>query len=105
MSWTAQELGAMLLADHYLINPNVVTTHLHRLADSSHWEVREWVAAGCGQVLTRYCAQFYPAMRTWTSDPSGNVRRAVVLAVMYASATLPAAEIPRLVDLLDPLTS
>lgn len=81
---TAEEVGAQLLATCYEINPATVASVLQELADSPHWEVREWVAGACGVVLERQFDHFYPMMASWANDESENVRRAVTLAVMYA---------------------
>lgn len=104
-SLTGHELAAILLAERYAEDPAAVTATLLRLADSPSWEVREWAASGCGIALGGQFASFYPAMQAWTTHPSGNVRRAVVLAVMYASAELSPDHAPALLDLLAPLLS
>lgn len=81
---TAEEVGVHLLPECYVNHPDTVVSVLHNLADSPNWEVREWVAGACGSILEQHFALFYPTIRTWAGDESDNVRRAVVLAVMYA---------------------
>lgn len=100
---TAKELGAILLAEQYATNPDEVAQVLRDLADDPNWEVREWVASACGLVLHGHYASFYPVLREWTTDPSGQVRRAVALAVMYAAKGLPESCTDPLLDLLEPL--
>lgn len=82
---TAQEIGVMLLADFYLSHKTEVQALLHRLADSPHWEVREWVASACGGILSKHFPIFYPVVLDWIRDDSVNIRRAAVLTLMYAA--------------------
>lgn len=81
---TAEEVGVHLSASCYSIDPNAIAIVLHDLADSHNWEVREWVADACGTILEAHFDAFYPTMKSWSRDESENVRRAVVLAMMYA---------------------
>jgi 3-methyladenine DNA glycosylase AlkD len=100
---TGEELGVMLLAEHYALSPEEADEMMHRLADSENWEVREWAASACGHVLTEHFDHFYPVMETWVRDASGNVRRAVALAVKYAGKSRREEFAEPLLDLLDPL--
>lgn len=100
---TGQELGAILTATHYEVNPSEVNVVLARLADSPHWEVREWVASACSVVLTNHFQSFYPTLMNWTRNPSPNVRRAVAVAVKYAARKLDEAYAELLIDLIEPL--
>jgi len=61
-----------------------VSAILHRLAASENWEVREWVASACGSILEAHFHEFYDEMDRWSKDNSEYVRRAAVLAAMYA---------------------
>lgn len=81
---TAQEIGANLLTDCYSGVPIMVSKILYKLIDSQHWEVREWVASSCGQILADHFEQFYADISTWVCDASPNVRRGALLALMYA---------------------
>lgn len=81
---TAQEIGVLLLADFFVNHPDSVNEQLQRLANSENWEVREWVASACGQILEAHFELFYPILERWSMDDSENVRRAAVLALMYA---------------------
>lgn len=84
-NWTAQEVGAICLTDFYETNGSEVEQWLRHLADSESWEVREWAANACGDVLEKHFATFLPMMTKWAQDESENVRRAVVLACKYAA--------------------
>lgn len=81
---TAQEVGAICLTDFYLSQSSEVNRVLYRLADSDNWEVREWVASACGLILEKHFHDYFPVMEEWSKDVSENIRRAVVLAMMYA---------------------
>ena len=81
---TAEEVGSHLLASCHEVDPSTAENVLRNLADSTNWEVREWVAGACGTLLECHFESFYPTMMSWTKDESENVRRAVVLALMYA---------------------
>ncbi|WLD94832.1 HEAT repeat domain-containing protein [Alkalihalobacillus sp. AL-G] len=85
---TAKEISAHLLPEVYSVNPDSVAHLLHEIADDDNWEVREWAAGGCGELLTEQFDEFYPVLYGWKDDQSENVRRAVALAVMYASKRL-----------------
>ncbi|MGE7274401.1 DNA alkylation repair protein [Brevibacillus panacihumi] len=100
---TGQELGAILTATHYEVNPSEVNVVLARLADSPHWEVREWVASACSVVLTNHFQSFYPTLMNWTRNPSPNVRRAVAVAAKYAARKLDETYAEFLIDLIEPL--
>lgn len=88
---TAQEVGAMLLPDCYPSDGRedvqaAIHDTLQRLADSTNWEVREWVASACGQVLARHYEGWFPKLVVWSQHPAENIRRATVLALMYSAA-------------------
>lgn len=100
-----EEIGVSLLVDHYDIHPAEISGHLQRLADSPHWEVREWVASACGTVLRDHFAEFYNVMMQWTRSESPNVRRTVAVAVKYAGKSRDKAYADPLLDLLEPLLS
>lgn len=100
---TGEEVGAVLLADLYRHDPPIVTRELKRLADSPHWEVREWVASALGEIVRLHFDSVHPTIREWVTDESENVRRAVVLAAMYASQVDSPMVINTLLDLVTPL--
>lgn len=102
---TGEEIGAALLVDQFRNRPDEVSGHLQRLADSPHWEVREWVASACGTILQDHLAEFYPVMMRWTRSESPNVRRTVAVAVKYAGKSRNEAHAYPLLDLLEPLLS
>ncbi|MFC4560121.1 HEAT repeat domain-containing protein [Virgibacillus kekensis] len=83
----AKEIAAHLLAFAYAERPEKVSEALRVLANDENWEVREWVAGGCGEILSNNFDTFYPEMMDWTADESDNVRRAAALAAMYAGKT------------------
>lgn len=102
---TAHELGAIILGEHYSLNPDEITGVLYRLADSPNWEVREWVASACGQVLEENFESFYPQLMNWASDSSAKVRRAAALAAMYAGRSRNPSFAEPLLDLMESLLS
>lgn len=81
---TAQEIGAFLLAESYSGAQSEVCTILRKLSDNPNWEVREWVASACGEILIGHFDQFFRDISTWVFDDSPNVRRTALLALMYA---------------------
>lgn len=81
---TGAEVGAMVYAAAYDANPTDVARQLRDLAARPHWEVREWAASAAGDVLENHFSEFYPTVMTWIKDASENVRRAALLALMYA---------------------
>ncbi|WP_177167153.1 HEAT repeat domain-containing protein [Salinibacillus kushneri] len=81
---TGREIATSLLSTVYHEDPSQTSNILRTLANDENWEVREWAAGACGHVLTNHFDQFYKDIRNWTNDHSGNVRRAAVLAAMYA---------------------
>jgi len=101
----AQEIGALCITDFYTQYPEEVNDLLCKLADSAHWEVREWVASACGQLLEAHFEDYRLVMSEWARDDSDNIRRAVVLAVMYAARAKQADRAEPLLDLLVPLLS
>lgn len=102
---TAQEVGCILLAHSYPSNDSdtqqIVHAILQTLSDSENWEVREWAASACGEILTQHFATFLPSMTDWAKSPAENVRRAVVLALMYAGHTLPLTFAKPILDLIE----
>lgn len=100
---TGEEVGALLLAELYRHDPPIVTRELKRLADSPHWKVREWVAGALGEIVRLHFNSVLPTIREWVTDESENVRRAVVLAAMYASHVDSPMVINALLDLVTPL--
>jgi 3-methyladenine DNA glycosylase AlkD len=102
---TGEEIGSILMAEQYSYNSSEVESTLYRLADSPNWEVREWVASACGIILTNNFADFHPTMLQWTSDKSPNIRRAVAVAVKYATKTRKDEYSEQLIDLLEPILS
>lgn len=81
---TAKEIAAPLLSSVYKENPYEISKIIKFLANNENWEVREWVAGACGEILTNHFELFYEDIKSWTNDSSGNVRRAAALAAMYA---------------------
>ncbi|WEG11471.1 hypothetical protein PU629_15080 [Pullulanibacillus sp. KACC 23026] len=44
----------MALTDYFSRDQDCVNLTLDKLANSSNWEVREWVASACGVILERF---------------------------------------------------
>jgi len=102
---TAQEVGVICLTDFYKNQSSEVNRVLYRLADSDHWEVREWVASACGVILENHFADYFPVIQVWSRDASENIRRAVVLAMMYAGKSRRPEFIDPFLDVMQPLLS
>ncbi|MDP5272848.1 HEAT repeat domain-containing protein [Chengkuizengella axinellae] len=100
-----EEMGSILIAEHFELNPEEVNDTLLRLADSDHWEVREWVASACSIILVHHFQEYYPRFYLWTKDESPNVRRAVAVAVKYVSRSKNQEIADSLIDLVEPLLS
>ncbi len=101
---TAEEVGAIVLAELYPYRPKIVTDELKHLADSPNWEVREWAGSALGDVVTHHFESVFPAIRPWVQDPSENIRRALLIAAMdAASSSNNPVVIHSLLDLLGPL--
>ncbi|MCF6136763.1 DNA alkylation repair protein [Pseudalkalibacillus berkeleyi] len=100
---TAKEIAAHLLVNVYENDKEPCHFYLYYLADDHHWEVREWAAGACGSLLAAHYASFYPVLNEWIQDNSENVRRVVVLAVMYASKSLTSRYVRELLHLFEPL--
>ncbi|MBP1947468.1 DNA alkylation repair protein [Virgibacillus litoralis] len=81
---TAKEIAAHLLTSVFDEYPRQVSNVLRLLANDENWEVREWVAGACGEILTNHFELFYEDIKSWTRDNSENVRRAASIAAMYA---------------------
>jgi 3-methyladenine DNA glycosylase AlkD len=103
LSATAKEVAAHLTPHIYMNYPIECNHLLHKIADDENWEVREWAAGGCGEILAQQYSHFYPVLNVWKDDQSENVRRAVVLAVMYASKSLDEEHANKLLQLIEPL--
>lgn len=102
---SAQEIGAICLTDFYGSHSEEVNKILYALADSDHWEVREWVASACGLILERNFPDYFAVVTEWSKDASENVRRAAVLSAMYAGKSRNPEFAEALLNLLEPLLS
>ncbi|SHJ74967.1 DNA alkylation repair protein [Alicyclobacillus tolerans] len=102
---TAEEIGSQLLVPCYHLDPCKVEHVLQDLADSPNWEVREWVADACGSILVTHFENFYPSIHSWAKNESENVRRAVVLALMYAGKSRNPQFSNRILNILELLLS
>ncbi|GAA0594918.1 hypothetical protein GCM10009001_08800 [Virgibacillus siamensis] len=100
---TAKEIAAHLLGKIYEVKPEQVTEKLRILADDENWEVREWAAGACGDILSNHFQAFYDDMMNWTADESGNVRRAAALAAKYAGKIRKPEYAEPLLDLVEQL--
>ncbi|WP_261132435.1 DNA alkylation repair protein [Bacillus sp. Marseille-Q3570] len=100
---SAKEVSAHLIPVVYESYPEECSKLLHEIADDRNWEVREWAAGGCGEILAERFEKFYPVMEAWKEDDSENVRRAAVLTVMYASKSLDGSYATKLLKIIEPL--
>lgn len=102
---TSLEIVCTLLVDVYHIDPIKTSHKLHKLADCPSWEVREWVASACGEILNNHFESFYPILFSWTNDTSANIRRTASVAAMYAGKSRRKEYAPHLLDLVENLLS
>ncbi|GIQ69663.1 hypothetical protein XYCOK13_24870 [Xylanibacillus composti] len=102
-SIVGDELGAILIAEHYHVDPQEATLRLYHLADSANWEVREWAASACSIVLDHHFESYYPALLEWTQSSSPHIRRAVAVAVKYSAKSRDESKANQLIDLIEPL--
>lgn len=100
---TCEEIGLIILAEKYHINPREVTQVIYKLSDSPNWEVREWAASACSIVLTNHFDDFGKVLMKWVVDESPNIRRCVAVAVKYVSKLKKIEFFPRLIELIHPL--
>lgn len=100
---SAQEVGAVLLAEVYPAGADEAAARLTALAASPNWEVREWAASAAGEILGGHLEHFLPVVAAWTEDPSDLVRRAAVLALMYAGTNSGDIPVGPVLDLLESL--
>lgn len=100
---TCEEIGLILLAEKYHINPFEVCHILYHLSDSRNWEVREWAASACSIVLSNHFDEFIHEMNKWVRDESPNVRRCVAVTVKYVSKQKKAEFFEGLIGLIQPL--
>ncbi|MCF6409281.1 HEAT repeat domain-containing protein [Pseudalkalibacillus salsuginis] len=100
---SAKEICAHLISECFGNFPEEGARLLHQISDDENWEVREWAAGGCGEVLAKHYDTFYPVINVWKEDESEKVRRATVLAIMYASKSLDESHAPELLRILEPL--
>jgi HEAT repeat protein len=73
------------------------------LADSEHWEVREWAASALRRVISENFAAVYPSVQAWAVDASPNVRRAAAVASGSAAGHCTEVECGLLLEALTPL--
>jgi len=76
---------------------------LANLADDEHWLVREYAHGVWGELLKKHFQQVFPLLQTWSSHPSANLRRCVVVAVRSAGNTKKEEWAEPLIQLLEPL--
>lgn len=99
----AKEIGICLLPPFYESATAVINEQLIHVGDDPNWEVREWAASALAHVISGSFDLVYPSLREWTTHPSSNIRRMVIVASGYAMRDCTVAQCRRLVDLLTPL--
>ena len=99
----AQEIGLVLLAPLYAHNPPEVSAIVLKLADSDHWEVREWAASALRRIISDDFAAIFETLKDWAGHASPNVRRAVAVASGSASRECTQEECRLLLEILAPL--
>lgn len=78
-----QEISLILLAEQYAICPEEIQSVVRQIADSPHWEVREWAASACGIILSNHFREFILKLQSWAESTSANIRRCAAVAVKY----------------------
>lgn len=78
-----QEISLILLAEQYAIYPEEIQSVVRQLADSAHWEVREWAASACGIILSHHFHDYILQLQSWAESTSANIRRCAAVAVKY----------------------
>ena len=99
----AQEIGLVLLAPLYAHNPPEVSAMVLKLADSDHWEVKEWAASALRRIISDDFAALFATLKDWAGHASPNVRRAVAVASGSASRECTQEECHLLLEILAPL--
>jgi HEAT repeat protein len=100
---TARQVACLLLASRYPDDPPGVLRLAETLADDPHWEVREAAGGLLGTLLDRDFDDIRPRLEVLRGAKSENLRRAVVLAVKYATRRDKPERVPDLLALLSPL--
>lgn len=75
------------------------------LADDKHWLVREHAHEAWGELLKKHFKQVFTILQTWSSCPSANLRRCVVIAARSAGNSRKGELAEPLIQLLEPLLS
>lgn len=100
---TGREMASQLLPTIHTDFPIDVSSMLKDLCNDNNWEVREWAASGCGQILSQNFEGFYPTLKMWTQDDSAKVRRAVAISAKMASRARKPEWCSPLLSLMDDL--
>ena len=100
---TGRQVACLLLANRYPDDPGGVLRMAETLADDPHWEVREAAGGLLGTLLDRDFDHIRARLEVLRNSRSENLRRAVVLAIKYASRRDKPERVPDLLDLLGPL--
>lgn len=87
-SAAARDLAAMLtatfIAELYSLQPLAAEEITLRIADDTHWEVREDVDNVMLEIVKLDFDEAYALLKKWAKHPSENVRRAVVMTAKKA---------------------
>jgi 3-methyladenine DNA glycosylase AlkC len=87
-SAAARDLAAMLtvtfIAPLYTLQPVAAEEIILRIADDTHWEVREDADNVMLQIVKVDFTKAYNQLKKWATHPSENVRRAVVMTAKKA---------------------
>jgi HEAT repeat protein len=99
----ARHVACGLLEESYKADPHETIALLLTLADDTNWTVRESAGEACGTILQDDFARGLETMREWCGNPSENVRRTVLIAVMKAAQMCQIEWGEPLLKLIEPL--
>lgn len=99
----ARHVACGLIGVAYPQDPGEAVELLYRLVDDPDWAVRESAGDACGRALLNDFSSMSEVLRDWTSDPSENVRRAVLVAVIKAAQSRAPGWGEPLLKLIEPL--
>jgi hypothetical protein len=93
-----QEVGTLLLPAALPYRRSQLLSLLADIAQSPHWEVREWAGSALGIVLALPGEDVRGVTHSWAASDSERLRRAAVIALMEYGKECPGAELPWVLD-------
>jgi len=99
----SRHVACGLIAEGYPQDPAKSVELLYGLVDDPDWTVRESAAEACGRAFRNDFDGMSETLREWRSDPSDNVRRVVIIAVIKAAQSRTPGWGEPLLKLIEPL--